>query len=287
MTRRLLGRTGLMVSPISLGTVELGLDYGLPGSNSRPTPAEAERLIHYALDRGINHLDTARAYGDSEALIGQALGHRRHQVILTTKVAVNPLTFTESLETSLRLLRTDYVDILMLHATPEDSLTNPAIIDPLLTLQAKGYFHHLGASIYGPFAAHTALESGLFSCLQIAYSPLDRRLETLFPQADRIGLIARSVLLKGALTHRYRDLPPTYSELQSAIAPLNLLGLPLPELAYRYVLNSPIATALAGTAHLAELDQILRYAELEPLPFHLPPTHLPDHWLNPGLWPSG
>ncbi len=286
MTRRLLGRTGLMVSAISLGTVELGLDYGL-GSNSRPTPSEAERLIHYALDHGINHLDTARAYGDSEAIIGAALGPRRQQVILTTKVAVNPLTLTESLETSLRRLRTDYVDIVMLHAAPEDSLTAPAVIDPLLALQAKGYFHHLGASVYGPLAARTASDSGLFSCLQIAYSPLDRRLETRFTQTDNVGLIARSVLLKGALTHRYRDLPSTYSELQAAIATLDSLGLPLPELAYRYVLNSPIATALAGTAQITELEQILSYAELGPLPFHLPHPNLPDHWLNPGLWPSG
>ena len=286
----LLGRTGLSVSAISLGTVELGMDYGLPGSSQRPTVALAERLIHHALDAGINHLDTARAYGDSETIIGKALGTRRGQVVLTTKVTLGDLpTMIASVETSLRHLRTGCVDILMLHSAFE-----PDAIDHLLAIQARGYCRYLGASVYGPEAAIQAIGCGVFDCLQIAYSPLDRRPEIdLFRQARQanIGLVARSVLLKGALTPRYRTLPPGFAELQAAVARLDLLGLPLTELAYRYVLAQPaIATALAGTAHLAELDELLTYSG------HLPvdvqqrlrqEPLLPERWLNPGLWPSG
>ncbi|MBY0504310.1 MAG: aldo/keto reductase [Bryobacteraceae bacterium] len=298
MRRNLLGRTGLSVSVLSLGTVEIGMTYGLPGSHSRPTAPEAERLIQRALDAGINHLDTARAYGDSEAFIGAALGSRRSEVILTTKVLVSDdsAALTKSIETSLRFLRTDYVDILMLHGRPGETLTSPAMLSHLYALQAKGHFRYLGASVYGVDVAVAAIESGYFDCLQIAYSVLDRRPEeAIFALAPRhgVGLVARSILLKGALTPRYRDLPATYSELKAKVAGLDLLGIPLPELAYRYALAEPrLATGLAGTADPVELDQLLAYAELGPLPddvvAHIRQQPLlGDHWLNPGLWPSG
>ena len=70
MPMRTLGRTGLEVSAFALGTVELGLDYGIqaPGHSGRPVREDAIRLVHYALDAGINLIDTARAYGNSEEL---------------------------------------------------------------------------------------------------------------------------------------------------------------------------------------------------------------------------
>lgn len=290
MKFNLLGQTGLRISAVSLGTVELGLPYGLPGSEARPTVREAERLLHHALDRGINHLDTARAYGDSEAIIGGVLGGRRQEVVLTTKVSGGDAkSMQESVETSLRHLRTDRVDILMLHSAFE-----PAAAEHLLAVRERGYCRYVGASVYGPEAALTAIDSGLVDCLQLGYSPLDRRPEKeVFRRAEvaGVGIIARSVLLKGALSHRYRNLPASYADLQAAVARLERFGLPLPELAYRYVRSqSQVATVLAGTAHVAELDEILSYSE--PLPPELSEAIrreplLAETWLHPGLWPSG
>ena len=75
MNYRRLGRTGLQVSEISLGTVELGLDYGVPvaGEHLRPSEENAARLLNRALDIGVNFIDTARGYGISEEVIGRAL----------------------------------------------------------------------------------------------------------------------------------------------------------------------------------------------------------------------
>ncbi|MCB9161239.1 MAG: aldo/keto reductase [Caldilineaceae bacterium] len=86
MDYRTLGRTGLRVSALALGTVELGLDYGIhaPGQVGRPTEDEAIRLVHAALDAGINFVDT-RAYGESRAHLGRALAGRRHDVVLATR----------------------------------------------------------------------------------------------------------------------------------------------------------------------------------------------------------
>ncbi|MEZ4616471.1 MAG: aldo/keto reductase [Caldilineaceae bacterium] len=88
MHYRTLGRTGLKVSALALGTVELGMDYGIgtPDHFVRPPEMAAIALVHAALDVGINFIDTARAYGESEVVLGKALRGRRDQVVLATKV---------------------------------------------------------------------------------------------------------------------------------------------------------------------------------------------------------
>ena len=91
MKYRALGRTGLTVSALSLGTVSLGVDYGIaaPGGFGRPAEDEAIRLVRAAIDCGVTLIDTAPAYGDSERIVGRAAG-RDPRVIVATKV--NPPT---------------------------------------------------------------------------------------------------------------------------------------------------------------------------------------------------
>jgi len=120
-----LGRTNLSVSALALGTVELGIDYGIdaPGHFRRPSEMDAIDLVHATLDADINFIDTARSYGESEAVLGKALQGRRDRVVLATKVTTQlpngslPTGTTlrrhmfDSLDTSLRLLQTDYAAI--------------------------------------------------------------------------------------------------------------------------------------------------------------------------------
>src|SRR5215472_2980852 len=88
MRYRPLGRTGFNVSEISLGTVEIGMAYGIAEDGESPPPdeAEASKLLHGALDFGVNLIDTARAYGESETIIGRALRDRRKEFFLVSKV---------------------------------------------------------------------------------------------------------------------------------------------------------------------------------------------------------
>ena len=92
MNYRRLGRTGLQVSEIGLGTVELGLDYGVPvaGEHLRPPEEHAARLLNQALDLGVNFIDTARAYGASEEIIGRALKGRRERVYPGQQAGADP-----------------------------------------------------------------------------------------------------------------------------------------------------------------------------------------------------
>jgi len=309
MKRRRLGRTGLMVSEISLGTVELGLDYGIDaaGGGARPDEAAAAALLGRALDAGINYIDTARAYGASEQIIGRALKARRNEYILASKVS----SFSKerlpaqqlrqrveaSIEASLRALRTATIDIMMVHAAPGDRLDAGPVWEALQRRRQAGDIRFLGASVYGEQAALEALATG-YDCLQIAYNLLDRGPEDrVLPQASACGagVVARSVLLKGALTHRYLRLPAVMEPLQRAVEQvLETLGGSrerLPEIAYRYVLAHPgVASALVGTSSMAELEAVIGYARRGP-----PTEELLERlrliqvseqrWLNPAYWP--
>jgi aryl-alcohol dehydrogenase-like predicted oxidoreductase len=280
MNYRRLGSTGLQVSEIGLGTVELGLDYGVPvaGEHLRPPEEQATRLLNLALDLGVNFIDTARGYGASEEVIGRALKTRRREYVLATKLAAireegqSDRDLREqvkaSIAASLRALQTDVIDLLQTHHTPVDVVKAGRVVEAMREAQAAGYVRFIGASTYGEEAPLAVLADGRFDTLQVAYSAVDRTLEDkVLPLAQQreVGLVIRSVLLRGVLTHRYTLIPDVLADLRGAIGRLAALAQgevgSLPELAYRFVLNHPaVATALVGTARLEELEAALGFA---------------------------
>jgi 1-deoxyxylulose-5-phosphate synthase len=311
MDYRTLGRTGLRVYAIALGTVELGLDYGVPvaGEHLRPSEASAALLLNQALDLGINYIDTARGYGASEEVIGRALRGRRNEYILASKLA--PIRDEElsdrelcervkaSLADSLRNLQTDTIDLLQIHHAPADLIRRGRVVAAMQEAQAAGQCRFIGASTYGEEAALAVLADGRYDTLQIAYNVVDRHLEQrVLPQARQkdVGVVVRSVLLRGVLTHRYNLIPDQLAELRAAIAQVDALVGPaarsLPEMAYRYVLAQPaVSTALVGTSRLEELQAALAYAALGPLPPELlarirAVTISDLNQCNPGTWPN-
>lgn len=293
MKLRPFGNTGLAVSEISLGTVELGLDYGIGPDARRPAFEDAERILNRALDLGINFIDTARAYGEAEAVIGRALARRRREFILCTKVLPTGDT-RASVETSLRLLATDAIDIVMIHCRADQPAAPPEVCDALLQLRKAGLIRFLGASVYGEAQALEAIAAG-FDCLQVAHSVLDRRPEErVLPEAAAkgVGIVTRSVLLKGVLSRRAASLHPSLAPLAAAAQALGRPLEELPEFAYRYLLGmTPPHTLLVGASNIEELEAAVRFAALGPLPagdvtrLRAQPV-LGDEFLNPGRWPA-
>ncbi len=311
MNYRRLGRTGLQVSEISLGTVELGLDYGVPvgGEHLRPPEERAAHLLNRALDLGVNFIDTARGYGASEEVIGRALQGRRKEYILATKLA--PIReegqgdqelraqVKASIAESLRMLQTDVIDLLQLHHAPVDVVRRGRVQAAARDAQRAGYVRFIGASTYGEEAPLAVLEAGGYDTLQVAYNLADRALaEKALPLAQQqdVGVIVRSVLLRGVLTHRYAHIPDQLAELRSAVAQLNsLVGAEagsLPEMAYRFVLAHPaVNAALIGTSRLDELEAALAFASRGPLSPALLArigaiTVSDRRQLNPSAWPA-
>ena len=308
MKQRIFKSLGVAVPQIALGTVELGLPYGLgvDGASSQPSYEQAERLVHAALDKGIRFIDTARAYGDSEEVLGRCLGGRRSGLILATKVGPLVLegrsdtelaaSISASVEQSLRTLRTDFVDWLMLHsATLAHVEQLHRLLEPIEALRKQGKLRAFGASIYDD-ALRISLQQPDFACLQVAASAIDRRVERALAQcpAPDKDFVIRSVLLRGALTDRYRMLPESMQPLRDAIGELDQLaanaGISLTELAYRYVSGFD-GLFLVGTASVTELEQAVRFVERGPLSPEITAAirslkSLDDHFLSPAKWPS-
>ncbi len=280
MHYRRLGRTNLQVSEIGLGTVELGMDYGLPVNNQhiKPSEADAIKLLNQALDWGVNFIDTARSYGTSEEVIGKAISHRRSEYILASKVHYFPdlhgndlqEAVEKSVYDSLHALKTDYVDLMQIHSLSDDYLTDD-LLTTIQSLKTAGLTRFIGATTYGEDAALAVIYTDSIDCLQVAYNLVDREMEPyVLPRAQLsdIGIIARSVLLRGALTNRHHFIPSHLQELKLLTTDLEQLAqthldVSLVQLAYRFVLSHPtIATVLCGTARLHELKGALFYAQL-------------------------
>lgn len=307
MRLRRLGNTSLHASEIALGTVELGMDYGIPshGQHIRPSEADAIQLLNEALDLGVNFIDTARVYGNSEEVIGKALKNRRGEYILATKIGPFDVRDLEapalrdhvwkSVETSMRMLKTDYLDLLMIHSASVEIIRKAdELLEVLNAMRQQGHVRYVGASVYED-AGPEALRRVEFDCLQIPYNALDRVAEkTIFPSAAEkgVGIVVRSVLLKGAITSRYRELPDDLSELKAAAASLEHLartaGMSLPEMAFRYVLSFDVI-ALCGTARREELRSAIEAVNRGPLDAELI-TQIREidvvdrRLLNPGNW---
>jgi aryl-alcohol dehydrogenase-like predicted oxidoreductase len=219
MNYRTLGHTGVKVSPLCLGAMMFGA-WGNPDHD------DGARIIHRALDAGVNFIDTADVYsrGESEEIVGKALsGGRREHVVLATKVhgtmGEDPNQFGNSrrwiireVENSLRRLRTDWIDLYQIHR-PEPGTDIDETLGALSDLVRAGKVRYLGSSTFPASqiveAQWVAQRRGRerFVCEQPPYSILTRGIETdVLPTCRRygIGVICWSPLGGGWLTGRYR-----------------------------------------------------------------------------------
>ncbi len=304
MRMQRLGRTGLSVSAIALGTVEIGVNYGIamPGEFGRPSEEASVRLLVAAADAGINLFDTAPAYGESERLLGRALAGRP-ECRIATKVSL-PRTgdARAAIETSLRnscaALRRDVLDIVQIHNATTDVLRRGEVAATLDAARARGQVRCLGASVYTVDEALAVIADGRFDMLQVAFNLLDQRMaERVFPAARRagVGILVRSAFLKGVLTEKARHLPTELAPLRNAAENVkNAMADSwdaLPEVALRFCLSTPdVGSVLVGARTRAELDQALNAESQGPLPADILEmarglAMKDERLLNPSTWP--
>ena len=234
MSRIQLGSTGIEIEKNGFGCLPI----------QRVTKEEAAYLLHKAVDGGMNYFDTARAYSDSEEKVGYAFSGMREKVVIATKTGAQTAEgMWEHLETSLRLLNTDYIDIYQFH--------NPAfcpkpggedgLYDAALEAQAQGKIRHIGITNHRLAVAREAIDSGLYTTLQFPYSYLSGPQEQeLVEMCERAGM--GFVAMKGMAGGLLRD--------GTAAA--------------AFMAQQPIVVPIWGVQHEWELDQFLACVKQTP-----------------------
>ena len=276
MRYRILGKTGLRVSVIGVGTWQFGGEWGHDFSQ-----AEADAILDAAAECGLNFIDTAECYGDhlSERLIGDYLSRRdRSRWLVATKFGHHFNRFMnrdddfsvvgvqKQLEASLQALRVETIDLYQFHSGSDTLFQNQELWTMLAEQKRAGKVRHLGVSILqkgSEFQAREAAKLGV-EALQVFYNRLDRRPEQLyFPHAERdnLGILARVPLASGLLSGKYKpgatfaanDVRATFDaeKMKRDLAEVERLqkeevpaGVPMAKWAMAWCLKNPVVSAL-------------------------------------------
>lgn len=211
MEKRQFGKTDIQVSVLGFGGSEIGYEGA--------TQPRVEQLLNSALDAGLNVIDTAECYEDSEELIGSTVSHRRADYYLFTKCGHprgigsedwSTNSILESIERSLRRLRTDHLDLVQLHSCSEVVLRKGEVIAALQTARDRGYTRYIGYS-GDSVAAKYAVECEAFDALQTSINIADQEaIELTVPLARtrRMGVIAKRPIANAAWRSGRKPIDP-------------------------------------------------------------------------------
>ena len=248
------------------------------------SPEAVEKLLKSALDAGLNVIDTGECYRGSEELIGQAVSDRREDFYLFTKCGHphgmessanwSQASLLQSIERSLRRLKTDRLDIVHLHSCSESELRKGEAIKALQTARERGYTRYIGYS-GDSRAAHFAVECGAFDTLQISISIADQEaIELTVPLAHKkqMGVIAKRPIANAAWKTGHKPIQGYHHEYWERLRKLNYEFLRNADLekaigiALRFTLSVPgVHTAIVGTKKPERWEQNARLLEAGPL----------------------
>lgn len=230
-----LGRSGLVVPKNGFGALPI----------QRISMDETVRLIHKALDGGMYYFDTARFYTDSEEKLGEALHDRRDKVIISTKTGATTVDdFWKDLQTSLSLLRTDYVDLYQFHNPDFCPKTGDGtgLYEAMVEAVQKGMVRHIGITNHRLAVAQEAIDSGLYETLQFPFSYLASEKELALVEACKqhnMGFIAMKGLAGGLINNAAT--------------------------AYAYLAQFPNVEPIWGIQRERELDEFLSFQDNPPI----------------------
>ena len=296
-----------MLKNLVLGTAQLGSNYGINNHHGQPSLEQAQAIIREAWDQGIVELDTAQAYGTSEAIIGQVL----RQLQLTQQVRViskiDPKIdhqqkdiLINAVDASLKRLGVHQLFGLMLHDENGLDFWEDNLGKNLNTVVSMGKVQMLGVSVYKPERAIEALQKEGISFIQVPANLLDRRIDNagVFALARKLGktVYVRSVFLQGLLLMTEAQLPSSMAFAADIIKQMGQLaagsGLTRRELALGYARRKwPEARVVIG---VETVDQLRENVRLWGQPLDEPLCRdiesyfndVGEKILNPSLWPK-
>ena len=282
--KRTLGRTGFEVTTLGFGAMELRTTGPQAPSMSE---REAEHLLNTVLDSGINLIDTSIDYGRSEEFIGRFIAHRRQEYFLASKCGCvvgapgmhehvhTAENIRRGVENSLRLLKTDCLDLLQFHRSlTREEFEKDGALQEAMKLKAEGKTRFVGVSAVLPNMAEQ-IAMGCFDVYQVPYSALQRDHEDIITRASQAGagIIIRGGAARGAPTdwenRWYYMIEKQTLQQRWEKARLDELldGMSRIEFTIRFTLSHPdLDTTIIGTSNLEHLQDNIRYAMKGPLP---------------------
>ena len=277
-------------SKLMLGTVQFGLNYGVANTTGKPSFETVKTILKAAYDGGVTALDTAPEYGDSEEVIGRALGELglSDRFRIVTKIPKLPegcdaeKFIAESLENSLRKLRIDRADAALLHAEADF-----VYLDALKSMVKRGLIAAAGVSLNTTGHRDDGENA---DCLQVPGSLLDRRFDGCFGTGWRV--FVRGAYMQGMLLMPEDKI--FIPEVIERRRKLEKLGIPMAELALRFLFSKPEPKSiLTGVETVDQLKENIRIAALPPLGESdlravetIAFPELPEMCVSPHFWPQ-
>lgn len=278
LPKRQLGRTGLQVTALGYGAMEIR---NLSGRES--SDEQAERILNALLDAGVNYIDTSIDYGDSEERIGRYISNRRSEYYLASKCGCPvgeaasgtrpPHIFTAEnvvagVEQSLRRMNTDYLDVVQFHHSPSRAQLEEGGLEALQDLQRQGKVRFIGMSGTMPNLKEQ-IDMGVFDVFQVPYSAVQREHEGLIHEASLagVGIVIRGGVARGDPARERGNFWDKWQEVE--IDDL-LNGMGRTEFLLRFTISNPdLDTTIVGTTNPDHLQQNVDSLVKGPLPADL------------------
>ncbi len=304
----------MKISKITLGTAQIGFDYGIANVSGKPDFQTAIKLLKFAWDNGTNTFDTAPDYGNSEEIIGSFISSLsnefREEIIISSKLPKieknNVLTFDtiynfikDNIIQTLTKLKLSVLPIYLIHHTPDIFLNNGIIIDCLSQLREERLIERIGVSIYNPDQVETSLRFKEIEVIQIPINIFDKRLiesGLLKKLKDQNYIIfARSIYLQGLFFKSPKNLPKYLNIAETPLSKLqkmsNKYNIDIAKIALLFIRDIPeIDSLVIGVEKVEQLADNINILKEEPLDPNLRQeifeefSDLPEKIINPSMW---
>lgn len=250
---------------VALGTAQFGMNYGINNLRGKIPRDEVFDILNLALESGINTLDTAYSYGESETLIGEFIAENKKDFHIVSKLPKCELSEVENiLNSSLLKLNIDAFYGYMIHDF-QYYIKNPGIWDILENLKSNGKIDKIGISLYYPYELEYLIKNGIeMDLIQVPYSIFDQRFEQYFSKlkSSNVEIHVRSVFLQGLIFKNPDELNNHFEKIKEKIVYLNsistILDVPIAALCINFaILNKFVDKVVVGVDSADNLHDII------------------------------